>query len=359
MNNNEQTASTPEVSEDAYEQSIASALDAFNSNTADDAPEVENTEDTAEAAEGEEQAVESADDAEPEGEAEVEADDADADADPEGDADAEPAAEEQQPDDSAPTLPAAHVRSLKAYGWSDEDIAAASGTSAFAETAARIHASRVEQTKEWANQGRAHKEAQPDQSGPAQSAKPADIPRRLDADALKDKYGDSELVDDIVNAFNPLLDQIHSALPSLEQGRMAAEQAQLAAARAQVDAFFNAEDMKPYASHYGLSCDDMTEDQQANRIKLLQTADDIRTGATLRGQDLPITQAMSMAHDIVGANFKASAVRQEIRKQMTDRSKGRTLKPGTQAARKPSATASNEQEIERNARERLAALGKR
>lgn len=347
--NSTETNGAPEVDASAQiEQSVSAALDAFNTKTDDNAPADADT--AEEVVEG----VADADDAEDDAEG-ADAADAEDNADdaPEGD---DPDAGEQQSNDGAPTLPAAHIRSLKAYGWSDDEIAELQESPLAATTAAKIHAQRTRDIQQWANHGR-QQAAQATDAAANPPAKAGGVPEKLDIAALREKYGDSDLLDEIVAPINAKLDLINQLLPDLQSGQAVAQQARFEAAKTQVDSFFTSGSMKPYENAYGTSTDSLTDEQKGNRVKLLQTADYIRTGASAQGQEIPIHEAMGMAHEIVGGGFRAEAVRKEIRSQVTQRAKGASLRPGTQISSKKLSTAATQEQVISNAAARLASLG--
>lgn len=325
----EQTTESTEAVNDAessFEETIAAKLDALGTED-DSAPDAVTADDTAEDA----------------------TDPADGDG-----ADGGSSSEDQQPvDNAAPTIPAAHIRSLTAYGWTTEEINAAAGTPTFAATAARIHQTRTAEIQKFAELGRRQKE----QAG--ESASQVGGPAKLglpDRDALVEKYGSEDLIDEILGPVKALFDQANALLPDMKAGQQAAEDARLAAVRTEVDSFFTASPMVPFAESYGASSADLTEEQVRNRVKLLQMADNIRNGAALRNEDIPVREAMAMAHDIVGANFKAAAIRKEIRGAVTTKAKSVTVRPGVQSAA-PASKADPEQQLLKNAEERLKALG--
>jgi len=273
----------------------------------------------------------------------------------------EPAPDEEGPSDdsepveqlpTAPTLPAAQVRSLVAYGWSEAEIAEAMETPNFAATAARIHQNRTQEIQAWAAQGRMNKQGtEQEQTGHQQ------VPQQLDVDALKEKFGSEELIDELVGPMNAALAELHTMMPQLQAGQQAVEQERLDAARDTVELFFSADNMSPYTSAYG-DAKTMTEEQYGNRADLLQMTDNIRTGASMRGQEMTINEAMGYAHEMISGSFKTEAARKEISGKVRKRSSGMSLKPGTQISAKnvPGGNLSVEQ-IETNARRRLDALG--
>jgi hypothetical protein len=272
-----------------------------------------------------------------EGEEEDPEDGSDADA---GDEDAaEEAAAEGQNDPDAPTLPDAYRRSLKAYGWKDEEIdqnLKALGTN-FVSTASRIHENRNAELANFAAAGRQARErqqvpldqdGQQDQQQTAQEKSPLKALKPVNADQLKEKYGEDELVDAIVGPVNATVEAINAIIPSLQAGQQAAQQAEVERVSRQVDEFFGNEELKSYSELYGSSQEGLNEAQLETRNKVLDTAYDLITGAaTLRNQQLSLNEALGLAHEIVSKDFKETAVRQEVKKKAKKRNRGLSMKP--------------------------------
>jgi len=262
--------------------------------------------------------------------------------------------DQQSADNAAPTIPAAQVRSLIAYGWTVDEIKSAEVNSpGFASTAAKIHQTRTQEIQKFADMGRQRKQEMGD---PETSGSPNTLPLTVDKAALIEKYGSEDLVSEVVDPVNKLLEQIQGMLPDLQAGQQAAQMARMESASQQVDLFFTSDIMTPYTNAYGSSQRDMTDDQCGNRNAVLQMADNIRTGAALRDEDIPIHEAMGMAHEIVGGDFKAEVIRKEIKGKVAKRAGGLTLRPGTQTVKKVGAGVSQEQ-FEKNIGQRLKALG--
>lgn len=264
--------------------------------------------------------------------------------------------EQEQPNANAtPTLPAAQVRSLKAFGWSDDEIAEAIGTPHFAKTVERIHATRAKSTQQWADLGRAKRDSEQENAGGTEQGA-GQTSGRIDAAALKEKYGSDELIDELVGPINAAYDRMEAMLPDIQAGQVAMNDANFAAAKASVDQFFKADDMKAYSSAYGAESASLTNDQRGNRERLLEMADYIRVGSDIQGHEMTIHEAMGYAHEVVGSSFKAEAVRKDLSKSVKQRSASITLRPSTvvPGSRTGSTTPS---ELEKNVRERLASLG--
>ena len=305
---------------------------------------------------------------------ESETEDEDTEEDAEGEDDEQEAAadDDQQPSD-APTLPDPYRRSLKAYGWEDDEINAnlrQLGDS-FIKTAERIHQNRNTELQEWAKAGRqARKSGEEGQEGSddasAQSGTQTDASsgglqklNPVDADKLKEQYGDDEIIDAIVGPVNSAINTMNQMIPQLQQGQQAAQQAEVERVSKQVEEFFGDEAMQPYTDLYGDSSQGLTDEQLEYRNKVLDTAYDMMMGAsTLRNQNLPLQDALSYAHEVVTKDHQQAAARKSVKKAAKQRNRGITQKPST---KKPAADKSGEsadtpptrEELERRTRDRL------
>lgn len=315
--------------------------------------------------------------------------------DPE-DADDEPAApegdedeEDEEPDDSeaaadegdqpsdAPTLPDAYRRSLKAYGWEDEEINQNLRNlgDSFVKTAERIHGNRNAEVQQWAEAGRqARSQQEPQQNAPAPAAgqpaaaQPAQqtgqAPSQLqpvDVEKLKKEYGDDEMVDAIAGPVNAVVESINQILPQFQQTQQAAEEARLNEVGQKVEEFFGDDSLQPYQEFYGDPKSGLNEQQVQAREQVLDTAYNLMLGAqSLQGRQLPLREALEHAHQIAAKDQQASAVRKSVKKEAKARNKGISQRPRSRSAASPTATRSQDappktrEELEQRTKERLA-----
>lgn len=247
---------------------------------------------------------------------------------------------EEQPKSEAkpktgPTLPAAYVRSLKAYDWTDEEIEKAfkADPANFTVTAQKIHKNRSDEVAKWADIGRAIKEQSTAQkSDPKPQASPHLDPKTggfkpLDVDAMVEKYGNEEIVREIVAPVNEVLAAVNSILPDLLTGVSTIRQSRQETMARQVDQFFGQKELEPFASVYGKDFDTADEEQIGNRNKVLEVADALLAGAAQQGRKLTTTDALTMAHDHVSSGFKKDTAIKEVKQQVQKRSASITLKP--------------------------------
>jgi hypothetical protein len=314
--------------------------------------------DTAEPAEAKEAKAEEG--AEP---AEEKAEDESATPDEEGEEQEEQETEqpEQQPkgeQPKGPTLPAAYVRSLKAYGWEDADIQAAmkADPANFMVAAGRIHKNRSDETARWAELGRQSRTRQ-DQPAGEQKATPAQAQiKPVDREALVEKYGNEELVGEIVGPVNEAIAQINAVLPDLMTGVQSVQQSRQEALSRQIDQFFGGDELKTYAEFYGKDSASMAEPQIENRNKVLELADALIAGAAQQGRNLTVGEALMLAHDSVSGSFKVQAIRKQVKSAVQARNKGITIRPTQKGSQANDGPAKNRNELESRTRDRLAAV---
>jgi hypothetical protein len=258
-------------------------------------------------------------------------------------------------------LPEAHRRSLKNFGWTDEEIdeSLKTGGGAFLNTAAKIHDQRSKEIQAYARAGQKFAQTQQPQQAPV----PAAIPQGSMVDrvmqkntALKKAYpGNDALFDSMVSSE---LDMARM----LDGQRQAQQQAQLDLHMKQVDGFFGAPAMKSYEQHYGTTFGAATPEQTAHRDQVINTAAYIIHGARAQGVDLDLSSALQMAHDATAAPIAKAAARQEILSEVQQRAAGLTQK--NQAGPRGSSAENSKgpptrQELLKRTGSRLAAAGLR
>lgn len=259
----------------------------------------------------------------------------------------------------APTLPAAIVRSLKSYEWTDEEIADAAKQPNFLATATKIHANRTAEIAKWSEIGRQQKAIIAQQQTANPQTQVADVLQNIpavDAAKLKATYGDDKLIDSIVGPVNASIAAINAILPVIQQTQTRSQQAELETLSRQVDGFFGGEELKPYTEMYGAAQGALTGEQVAARNKVLETADALMVGARLQGRQFSLGEALTLAHDSVSGGFKTQAVRTALTTQIKTRGKALSLRPTSRTAQTPSTSTGpkTRQELEAATRQRLA-----
>lgn len=231
------------------------------------------------------------------------------------------------------TLPAAYVRTAKARGWEDKEIADfAKATPELAlKTFERMHQSRTQEINEWAELGRKTRQTPASTVTPSSTVVPANpVPVALapiDVNAMVEKFGNKELIEALAGPVNAA---IAAVAPLARGARQAQEQAKRTAAEnlgKTVQDFFTGSDMKPYTDAYGTRVDTLTAPQIEQRQKVLETADALIAGAAFQGRQLSVQNALTLAHDSVSSGLKTNIVRNQLKTSVTKRQHQITLKP--------------------------------
>lgn len=232
---------------------------------------------------------------------------------------------------TAPTLPAAHRRSLIARGYTDQEIDAdlKNVGSKFLEMAERVHRGRSAEIADWATAGRQAKAtAQQQQPVTPQQQVPASGLQPLDAAKLKEQFGDDKLIDALVGPVNAAIAKLNTALPVVQSVQQRSQQAETEALVRHVDGFFGSKDLEPFKQIYGDNANFATDQTKiAARNKVLEMADALITGAGYQGRSLTLGEAMTMAHDSLSSDYKIQAARTQIKQQLQQRNKGISMKP--------------------------------
>jgi hypothetical protein len=250
----------------------------------------------------------------------------------------EPATEAETTEESSttppsPVLPAAFRRTLKAYEYTDEEIEEGLKTQGdkFVQVAARLHNARSKEIAKYAEEGRRAKQARATPTTPVKPAEDDLAP--VDASALKKIYGDNEpLIDQLVTPLNKALAEIKGSRAVIRQYEQQQKQATQEAFAKQVNSFFADDELKDFHDQYGTKYETLTDAQKDERVKVLQMADELMTGATISGRLLSIPEVLLLAHDAISSETKDKTARQKIASQLTKREKGMTLKPAGRAA---------------------------
>ncbi|MHC5059302.1 MAG: hypothetical protein ACYTKD_32005 [Planctomycetota bacterium] len=241
------------------------------------------------------------------------------------------------------TIPEAHIRSLKAYGYDEDRIQANSEKFGmdFLTFAADIHAKRNAEIARWAEAGQRQREqlqeGDPQLSlqapGVATTPQVPDPLQAIDVTKLRDKYGDEDdFLTEIVGPINAAISGINAVIPGLQQTLQTAQQTEQNAANARIGEFFETETIQPYRKLYGGADKPMTQEQIAARGRLMDMADLILGGAQSQFQNVSLEDALLAAHDVVSADFRETAVRRTIRKEAKTRNRGLSQKPSARQA---------------------------
>ena len=252
-----------------------------------------------------------------------------------------------------PTLPAAYVRSLKAAQWTDEEIASGLkiNPDKFLQMAERVHAARNAETREWANRGQQQKQTQTQATSAAPAVQPPAAAglQQIDIEALKKKYGDEPFVTELAKA-NQVIQQAQEMQKWISQSQERQSRAEMETIGRQVEAFFSSDELKLYSDLYGASTATMTPEQQAARVKLLDTADMISVGARGLNRNLTLDEILQRAHESVSGPVKSKVAAQAIKTQVQQRAKALTLRPGARVSPVATSAKAKRAELETNVR---------
>ncbi len=252
---------------------------------------------------------------------------------------------------AAPLVPDAYRRSLKAFQWTDEEIdaAAKANPSQFLTTAAKIHASRIEQTKQWSELGRKMK----DDAAAKPAAEPAKMPelKRVDTAALRKQYGDEPFIA-ALDQFNAIHDYLEQVKPWIEQSQKRQQAAELDTLGRQIEDYFTGKAMEPYHGMYGKAAEKLSDQQLAARQKVLETADLLLGGAKQMGRSMTLDEALTLAHDSVSGPVQATAAVKKVVAAVKARNNAISMRPGSRNQAAP--TQGNRQALQAKVKTGLA-----
>jgi len=279
-------------------------------------------------------------------------------------------------------IPEAYIRAAKRQKWSDEDIA--EELKANPERALRLFMNAYETsnkaTRDFAAIGRQQAE---------QTAKELEEKNKVDEPEIKDYITPDEIekaadgdaaIAKMLTTMNRVAKEqaaenakLRKTGPSAQDIAYARSNQVAATARANASAdaatelfieqFFSAENMKSYNDFYGTVGDgqnagDLTANQHANRLEVLQTAGQLIAGKAAQGIKISDAEALEDAHLLVTEPMREKVITDKIRSSLKKRGKGKTLQP-SKSQKTSSATggpARNKEEVLVNVEARLAKL---
>lgn len=215
-----------------------------------------------------------------------------------------------------PELPQEYVRSLKAYGYTDDQIAEEMKDPATLMKFARLaHSIRQKEIAAFAEIGRAKAGQQSVQSPAAPAAPAPAVPSvgPLNVEELAKKYNitDPSLLKDLAGPLNAIMLKQQSY--EAAQQRAAEEEA-----NKRVDVWFQTPALSAYKEDYA---------KQEVKDKLLETAAAILNGHTQAGKKLALEDALQMAHDATATPKMKALARAEVMNEAKKRAAGLTQKP--------------------------------
>ena len=268
--------------------------------------------------------------------------------------------EETPKDEESPILPAGYRRAALGSGWTSEEI------DHFLETRpdeanaefGNIFDKWQERSSLWSERGRElAKAGKKPEEKPETPAKESDALSHFDIKALKEANpGSEDLLDSLLAPLNATIDKVNEATSKLSRSEDFLRTTEENALRNALDDFFGSEGMKSHLKTYGAKFEDLTDEQGTSRMKLINEADIISSGAADHGQDLSVHEAMARAFIQVSHGSRGEQIRNEIRdsmKKRTKSTKGSHQKTETPDDGKPI----TEEELVRRTEERLRNFG--
>jgi len=264
--------------------------------------------------------------------------------------------------DETPPISDAYRRAATHRGWTDEEIDALheSNPDLCDKTLSRVYEEVNRASKDFAAIGRQRKEQEVKVEAPATTLVPAPAPptTAIDMTKLREDVGPD---DPVVEAIELMQKQIEAAQSEtaqfkaeLQQQRIeqpqqvsAAVERERQALGQQIDTYFTGES-KLYGDFYGAVAKEdkdwgnLTPGQIANRVAVVEMADQIVMGATTLGREMDFAEGLQLAHMSVSAPLRERVAREKITKEVTKRSKSLTLKPSAATKQEGKATDSKE-----------------
>jgi hypothetical protein len=261
------------------------------------------------------------------------------------------------------TLPAAYHRTAKARGWTDQEISDfhKANPDLAIKTFERMHESRTKEINEWAELGRKNRtpapgaSASPAPSPAAPAAPPTAALKPINVAEMVEKYGNQELIEALAGPLNQAIEALTPIIAETNRNQATAKQTAQEGLNKTIQGFFGSAEMKPFAAIYGpASFAAKTPEQAAKFEKVLETADALISGAAFQGRTLDVSEALVLAHDSVASGVKETVIRDAIRKDVTKRGKGITLRPTAQGRRTAGGAPRDRQELLQRTEDRLA-----
>lgn len=233
-------------------------------------------------------------------------------------------------DDGSVMLPSGHRRAALARGYTNEEI------DYFLESDPKEAVARLEKVyNEWqetsvrySDAGRKLRAAQQyatergeDKEVKVASKAATDEPLiPIDAKALVEKYGQEDLINEIVGPLNKSIAHSNAVAERLAKSEEFLRSTQENALGDAIQEFFTSKDMEPFKKTFG-TVGNLTEKQVASRTELLGQADILSAGALDHGSEISIREALERAHMIVSHTSIDETIRQKIHAGMKKRTK--------------------------------------
>lgn len=275
--------------------------------------------------------------------------------------------------ENEPTLPDAYRRAAIHQQWSEEqvkDFWDADPIRAL-QTFKQIHESNNTLSKTFSEFGQIKRRLEEQavvQAAPIAPVAPVVTQPAVSIDiaGLKKQYGDDPLVnivEQLATKVNELSTPAVTAqpVPPVQAAPIFQPVVPTQNALQEVNSFFASDELKVYRDFYGTgdNYDALTPGEFANRYQVGQTAGTIIAGAELKGERMPVGEALQRAHMIHSQPYLEKAIIADIQNQLKTRSANLTVKPGAApgSAIQPAGKPANRTEVEQRAADRMAKIG--
>ncbi len=247
-------------------------------------------------------------------------------------------------DDSGYEVPDNYRRAAIHQNWTEDEINGfVEASPELAEkTFKKLFESTNQLTQQFAKAGRDMLSQPITESPTRQPQQPIQQQRITDVDiqAMKDEYGDDDPMLGVVLRLNDALNsssvqqpvQISPVQQPVQQEQVRNEIDEVIGMK--LEQFFKDESVIVDKNFYGtgLGWKELTPGQDANRMAVLETGDQIKTGAAAQGINFTHEEALMKAHDMFTAQFAQSFARQSISKTLKKREANLTIEPTTTPA---------------------------
>lgn len=287
--------------------------------------------------------------------------------------------EQEDGDDVLAEIPVAYMRSAAHFGWDDKavsDMVEKAGADHVMSMLRDLHTKDNNLTAKFADLGRQGKvnQGQLDTPAPDVSVSPTPAKGKIDIAALREKYGEDDVLVDVIamqqenaDRLSKKLDDVSSKLSDTRNTLTQQEFKQQQDDRKLLESFFGSNDLEPYKDFYGKleagadTWADLSSQQQVNRDQVCKLADDIIRGAGMRGASMDPGEALARAHAVVSGPIAESVTRRKIMSEVEKRSSARVVRPSKgKATSTPGVVGKSKtrEEVLSRANERLASVFK-
>lgn len=212
-----------------------------------------------------------------------------------------------------------YLRSLKAFGITDDEIkeGMAGDAKSYIQSAKMIHAARKHEIEKFAEAGRSKTNVVAQQLPANPAASQPGFLKPINVAEWKKQYGiDDPGVDALIAQQNTMIEVHNSNLQRHQQQEMAL-------LTKNIEAFFSKPELAAYADDYK---------NAETKDKTLQRATELILGAQASGRQVGLDEALTMAHDSLMAPKAKAAAKQELVDEAKKRAAAVSQKPSQAVA---------------------------